>query len=69
MNSKIKTELVSIAHTFLAVMGAAFIANIDSVDFAHLSKEALLSFGIALFRSAIKSAWQMYSVDNSTTTP
>ena len=60
MSPKNKIEIVSIVHTFIAVFGAAFVANIDSVDLTHLSRETVLAFGIALFRSVVKMLWNKY---------
>jgi hypothetical protein len=60
MTPEIKTQLTSFTHTFLAVMGAAIAANIDSLDFNNFSKAMFLSFGIAVLRQAIKSLWNFY---------
>lgn len=54
MTPAIKVELVSFSQTFLAVLGAAIAANINSLDFTNLSQGALIAFGIAVFRSLIK---------------
>lgn len=60
MAPKTKTELISIAHTFIAIFSAAVMANINTLDVAHLSKDALVAFGVAVFRSIVKSVWLYY---------
>lgn len=60
MKPSIKAELISITHTFLAVLGAAVMSNINQIDPANLSRDALIAFSIAVFRSAIKSVYTMY---------
>jgi ABC-type enterochelin transport system permease subunit len=70
MNPTTKTELISIVHTFIAVLGAAIMANASMIDPQHLSKDVLVAFGVALLRSVTKTMWNTYfpTVDNSLVT-
>ncbi len=60
MNTTTKTELVSIVHTFVAVMLTAVVANINTLDLTHLTKGALVAFGVAILRSVVKTMSQTY---------
>jgi ABC-type enterochelin transport system permease subunit len=60
MKPETKAELISITHTFVAVLGTVVMANASTLDVNNLSKEALVSFGIAVLRSVIKTMWLTY---------
>lgn len=68
MNPTIKTELISIAHTFVTVAGAYLVANIGTLDITHLTKGVLLAFAIGMGRSVVKTMWNTYfpTIVNST---
>ena len=60
MTPQTKTELISVAHTFIAVLGAAVISNINTLDLTHLNKDVLIAFGVAILRSLTKTMWNTY---------
>lgn len=49
-----KTELISFAHTFIAVFGVALLSNLQTFEWTNLSQETLIAFGIAVARSLVK---------------
>lgn len=60
MSPKLKSELISFAHTFLAIFIPLLLVSLDSLDFTNLSREALLAFGVGLLRSTIKAMSNFY---------
>lgn len=64
MTPQSKIELTSIAHTFIAVLGATVMANINTLDIHNLSKGTLLAFGIAILRSVVKTMYNVYFPQN-----
>lgn len=55
--TKIRDELISVFHTFLAIFIPILLTTLNSLDFNNLTKEVLLAAGIAAIRSAVKLTW------------
>lgn len=61
MNSTIKTELVSFAHTFFAVFMVTGAPLLVSFDWSKADKAALVALGIAIFRAMMKATIEKFS--------
>lgn len=57
---KYKTEIVSFAHTFLAVFLPILVVSLDSLNFQMLTREALVAFGVGVLRQTLKSLTTYY---------
>jgi ABC-type enterochelin transport system permease subunit len=66
MNQTTKTELISIAHTFVGVLVPVVMMNLNLLDINNLTKESLFAFGIAVFRSVVKTMYNAYFPPTST---